>query len=53
VFLSLPAVRHVAASDNKLGPQPVDQAADFPFEGRIVESVSRPQMQVGNVKDAR
>ncbi len=53
VFAALPAVRQVATRDNEIGAQPLDQAADFPLERRIVESVLRPQMQVGNVKDAR
>ena len=53
VLAALPAMRQVATRDNEIGAQPLDQAADFPLERRIVEPVLRPQMQVGNVKDAR
>ena len=46
-------VGEVAAHDHELRLDSADQGANALLEGGIVEAAPRPEMEVGNVEDAR
>jgi hypothetical protein len=46
-------VGEVAACDHELRVDAFDQLADRLLDVRLVERFARPEMQVGDVKDAR
>ena len=48
-----PTVGEVAARDDDIGRNPLDELADSPLERRVVEAVPRAEMEVGHVEDAR
>jgi hypothetical protein len=53
VLLRPAAMRQVAARDDEIWRDTLDELADRALESRVVEAVPRAEMEVGHVEDAR
>jgi hypothetical protein len=53
VLLRMSAMGKVAARDEQIGRDALNELVDRPLERRVVEAVPRAEMEVGHVEDAR
>jgi hypothetical protein len=53
VLVGTATVREIPAHCHEIGRHALDELADPPLQGRVVEAVPRAEMEVGHVEDGR